>query len=247
MKICSATVLLLSTGIVAAAQWYPPSPPPPVIDTAAPGYFAGLVAKSDYVVVPNYDSKTHALREPVIVKDRTQLDALEKILGDAMYQPTPHVFAVQAGGPITFHLKDRTPVLKLEAFPTIIRLNESDFKVGIKTSAAISGWLRQVLAAGKDSPVITPINRRSSPENVTAIMSGLPVSAILTLYEKWSGHPVVVPSDLKMPETLISVEILDRPKNEAARMLEDQLAKQADIEIVHGENGARYARNAPKK
>ena len=115
----------------------------PTLDTQAPGYFAGLIGRSDYVVVPVYDSKSKSMGEPVVIRDRAKLDRLAEILGRAVYKTTGHVFAVLAGGPITFYAKDKQRVLTLEKFGRIVRLNGQDYELDTQSAREISEWLKK--------------------------------------------------------------------------------------------------------
>jgi hypothetical protein len=60
-----------------------------------------------------------------------------------VYRPTSHIFAILAGGPITFLAKDNQRVLTLEPFGNIVRLNERDYRLDEKSAVEIGEWLKE--------------------------------------------------------------------------------------------------------
>ena len=116
----------------------------PVIDTRAPGYFARLVGRSDFAVIPVYDAKHRSMRQPVVVHERAQLDQLAQIFAHAVYRPSSHLLAVLAGGPITFYAADKQRVLTFEPFGEVVRLNNEDYKIDGQSATALAAWLKKV-------------------------------------------------------------------------------------------------------
>jgi len=130
--------------------------PRQAIDTAAPGYFARAVGRSDCAVIPGYDSAKGAMREPVTIRDRAQFDQLALIFEHATFMPTSHVLAVAAGGPIKFYAADKHEVLTWEALGDVLRLNYEDYRIDKKSTAALHQWLKNVTD--------NPSRNRSAPE-----------------------------------------------------------------------------------
>ena len=88
----------------------------------------------------------------------------------------------------------------------------------------------------------------AASNDVSAVMSDMPVSSFLDLYEAWSGKKVVAPKEIRTMRGALSVKIEKRSKEEALRILEDTLLQQAGIQIVHAPDGTISARKvAPTK
>jgi hypothetical protein len=113
-----------------------------LLDPQAPAYFSDLVGGSAYLTVHVYDVTRRAVNEPVVVRDRAQLDQLAQIFARAVFQPTSHLLAVLAGGPIVFYGADKHRMLTLEPFGEVVRLNGQDYRVGKTTATALAEWLK---------------------------------------------------------------------------------------------------------
>ena len=79
------------------------------------------------------------------------------------------------------------------------------------------------------------------------IISDLPVSAVIGFYEKLLGAKVTVSDELKALKVNISVKIEKKSKDEALKLLDDALAKQAGVEIVRETDGSYSARRLVAK
>lgn len=115
-----------------------------LIDPQAPAFFARLIAASNYVWIPQYDRARRAMLLPVIVRDRARLDELARIIARAVFQPTSHVLAVTAGGPVTFFGANRQPTLKLERFGDVVRLDGQDYRIDHAAATALTEWFKRV-------------------------------------------------------------------------------------------------------
>ena len=95
--------------------------------------------------------------------------------------------------------------------------------------------------------ITAPKISQAAADDVSAIIVDMPVTSVLSLYEIWAGHPVVMSSEIKAIKTPVSVTIRKKTKEEALRIFEDVLAKQAGVEIVHEPDGSFSARKIDLK
>jgi hypothetical protein len=73
-------------------------------------------------------------------------------------------------------------------------------------------------------------------------LSQAPPAVVLNLYQKISGKPVAAADDISVIDTGINLQIDNQKKDAALKIIEDALAKQAGIEIVHEKDGSLSAR-----
>lgn len=133
------------------------SAPDMLIDPLAPAYFARAVAASKYVALPVYDFGRRALLPPVVVRDHALLEQLARIFARAVLQPTSHILAITAGGPVIFYGANNQPMLKLERFANVVRLDTRDYRVDQATSAALTEWFKR---ADRSSSAALPADRQ---------------------------------------------------------------------------------------
>ena len=88
---------------------------------------------------------------------------------------------------------------------------------------------------------------QAATDEVSAFIVDMPITDVLILYEKWSGHPVVVSNEVKAVKTPVSVTVRKKSKEEALQIFEEVLAKQAGVEIVHEADGSFSARKIDSK
>ncbi|HXC01707.1 MAG TPA: hypothetical protein VNU49_03575 [Opitutaceae bacterium] len=83
---------------------------------------------------------------------------------------------------------------------------------------------------------------KAAPDDISLVLSHAPPSAVINLYEKLSGTTITVADEVNAIDTGISLQIENQPKDAALKIIEDALAKQAGIEIVHEKDGSLSAR-----
>jgi hypothetical protein len=83
---------------------------------------------------------------------------------------------------------------------------------------------------------------KAAPDGISLVLSHAPPSAVINLYEKLSGTTVTVADEVNAIDAGISLQIENQTKDAALKIIEDALAKQAGIGIVHKKDGSLSAR-----
>jgi hypothetical protein len=83
---------------------------------------------------------------------------------------------------------------------------------------------------------------KAADDTISIVLSQAPPAVILNLYEKLSGKPVAVADDISAIDAGINLQIDHQKKDAALKIMEEALAKQAGIEIVHEKDGSLSAR-----
>lgn len=88
----------------------------------------------------------------------------------------------------------------------------------------------------------------AASNDVSAVIFNEPVFQVLKVYEAFSGKKFAGSNEAKAMKLPVTVKIKKKTKEEALRILEDALASQASIEIVHQQDGSFSARTiTPRK
>jgi hypothetical protein len=100
--------------------------------------------------------------------------------------------------------------------------------------------LKYLLAVVVGLAIMLPA--KAAPNDISLVLSHAPPSAVINLYEKLSGTTITVADEVNAIDTGISLQIENQTKDAALKIIEDALAKQAGIEIVHEKDGSLSAR-----
>ena len=94
---------------------------------------------------------------------------------------------------------------------------------------------------------VAPGIGNATAAKVSVILAGEPISSALSIYERFSGHKIVIAEEIKVMRTQINVTITSTSKEKALQILENTL-RRTDVEIIHERDGSLVARKiAPKK
>jgi len=88
----------------------------------------------------------------------------------------------------------------------------------------------------------TTLPVKAADNAISIVLSQAPPAVVLNLYQKISGKPVAAADDISVIDTGINLQIDNQKKDAALKIIEDALAKQAGIEIVHEKDGSLSAR-----
>jgi hypothetical protein len=83
---------------------------------------------------------------------------------------------------------------------------------------------------------------KAAADDISLVLNSAPPSVVINLYEKISGKPVTVADEVNVIDAGISLQIENQKRDAALKIIEDALAKQAGIEIVHEKDGSLLAR-----
>jgi len=83
---------------------------------------------------------------------------------------------------------------------------------------------------------------RAADDRISLVLSNMPPMAVINLYQKISGKPVAAADEISVVDNGVSLQIDHQKKDAALKIIEDALAKQAGIEIVHEKDGSLSAR-----
>ena len=101
---------------------------------------------------------------------------------------------------------------------------------------ALKYLLAVVMAFATTLPV------KAADDAISIVLSQAPPAVVLNLYQKISGKPVAAADEISAIDTGIDLQIEKQTKDAALKIIEEALAKQAGIEIVHEKDGSLSAR-----
>ena len=93
----------------------------------------------------------------------------------------------------------------------------------------------------------SPIRVYAAPGDVTVIMADMPISTVLEIYGLHAGAKVIASDEVKAMKVRVSINIRRRPKEEALKLIDEALAKQAGVEILREQDGSYSARRIVAK
>jgi hypothetical protein len=100
--------------------------------------------------------------------------------------------------------------------------------------------LKYLLAVVVALAITHPV--KAAADNINLVLAGAPPAVVLNIYERLSGKPLKVAGEVADITNDISLQIENQKKDAALKIIEDALAKQAGIEIVHEKDGSLSAR-----
>ncbi len=100
--------------------------------------------------------------------------------------------------------------------------------------------LKYLLAVVAGLAVMLPA--KAASDDISLVLSHAPPSVVINLYERLSGTTVTVADEVNAINTGVSLQIENQSREAALKIIQDALAKQAGIEIVHGKDGSLSAR-----
>jgi hypothetical protein len=99
--------------------------------------------------------------------------------------------------------------------------------------------LKHLLAIVVALAVTLPV--KAAPDDISLVLTAAPPSVVINLYEKISGTPIAVADEVNAINTGVNLQIVNQKREAALKIIEDALAKQAGIEIVHEKDGSLSA------
>jgi precorrin-3B methylase len=94
---------------------------------------------------------------------------------------------------------------------------------------------------------IGPVVVRAASGDVSAAFADASVSDVLKGYEMIAEKKIAVADEVRAVTVFVTVRVEKKSKEEAWRIIEEALAKQAGVEIVHAPDGALSARMIPPR
>ena|SRR5947209_2623796 len=83
---------------------------------------------------------------------------------------------------------------------------------------------------------------KAATDTINVVLTAAPPSVVISVYEKIGGKAITVADEVNAIDRGISLEIENQKKDAALKIIEEALAKQAGIEIVHEKDGGLSAR-----
>ena len=83
---------------------------------------------------------------------------------------------------------------------------------------------------------------KAAADDISLVLTSAPPTVVINVYEKICGTPVTVADEINLLSNGISLQIENQKRDAALKIIEDALAKQAGIEIVHEKDGSLSAR-----
>jgi hypothetical protein len=99
--------------------------------------------------------------------------------------------------------------------------------------------LKYLLAVVVSLAMTLPVKAADNPINV--VLSNMPPAQVINLYEKICGQPVSIADEVKAINDGVSLQIVNQQRDVVLKMIEDALAKQVGVEIVHEKDGSLTA------
>lgn len=88
----------------------------------------------------------------------------------------------------------------------------------------------------------TTLPVKAADNAISIVLSQAPPATVINLYQKISGKPVAVADEISAIDNGVYLQIENQKKDAALKIIEDALAKQAGIKIVHEKDGSLSAR-----